>query len=112
MLSAEQHWAEKFHAYTRPRDSANSRVRDLVDLVLLIERHDLDAVRMRQAVTATFTRRRTHHIPPNAPEPPLLWTKPFLELAGECKLDHTVATAHERVAAYWESARKDPKRTE
>ncbi len=36
-LSAEQHWAEKLHAYTLPRDGAtNSRVKDLVDLVLLI----------------------------------------------------------------------------
>lgn len=33
-LSVEQHWAEKFHAYTRPRETPNSRVRDLVDLVL------------------------------------------------------------------------------
>lgn len=34
-LSIEQHWAEKFHAYTRPREATNSRVRDLVDLVLI-----------------------------------------------------------------------------
>ena len=100
-LSAEQHWAEKFHAYTRPRDSANSRVRDLVDLVLLVERHDLDAVRVRQAVTATFGRRRTHDVPLSVPEPPSPWTKPFLELAGECKLDHTVATAQRLVASFW-----------
>jgi hypothetical protein len=111
-LSAEQHWAEKFHAYTRPRDSANSRVRDLVDLVLLIERQELDSARVRQAVTATFTRRRTHDVPPELPEPPSQWTKPFIELAGECSLDHTVATAHERVEVYWESARKEPTRTE
>jgi hypothetical protein len=25
-LSVEQHWAEKFHAYTRPRETPNSRV--------------------------------------------------------------------------------------
>jgi hypothetical protein len=33
MLSREQHWAEKFHAYTRPREKQNSRVKDLVDLL-------------------------------------------------------------------------------
>ena len=111
-LSAEQHWAEKLHAYTRPRDSANSRVRDLVDLVLLIERHDLDAVRVRQAVTATFTRRNTHDVPHDVPEPPSQWAKPFVELAGECGLDHTAVTAHERVTVYWESTRALPERTE
>ena len=37
-LSVEQHWAEKFHAYTRPRETPNRRVRDLVDLVLVLER--------------------------------------------------------------------------
>lgn len=41
-LSAEQHWAEKLHAYTRPRDGrTNTRVKDLIDLVLLIERETL-----------------------------------------------------------------------
>ena len=38
-LSVEQHWAEKLHAYTRPREGrTNTRVKDLIDLVLLIER--------------------------------------------------------------------------
>ena len=30
-LSVEQHWAEKFHAYTRPRETPNSRLRDRRD---------------------------------------------------------------------------------
>jgi hypothetical protein len=50
-LSVEQHWAEKFHAYTRPRETPNSRVRDLVDLVLILE-HEAPAterVRMGHA---------------------------------------------------------------
>jgi len=70
---------------------------------LLIERHDLDAVRVRQAVTATFTRRNTHDVPQVVPEKPSQWTKPFVELAGECGLDHTVATAQRLVATFWES---------
>ena len=38
-LSIEQHWAEKRHAYARPREGRpDTRVKDLVDLVLLVER--------------------------------------------------------------------------
>ena len=36
MISREQQSAEKIHAYTLPRSSPNSRVKDLVDLALLI----------------------------------------------------------------------------
>ena len=38
VISKEQHFAEKLHAFTLPRDGAfNSRVKDLVDLVLLVQ---------------------------------------------------------------------------
>ncbi len=36
MIAREQQFAEKIHAYTLPRNAANSRVKDLVDLALLI----------------------------------------------------------------------------
>src|SRR5690606_38168588 len=53
-LSLEQHWAEKLHAYSRPREGrTNTRVKDLVDLVLLIEQDTLSAERVRASVEAT-----------------------------------------------------------
>jgi hypothetical protein len=104
-LSVEQHWAEKFHAYTRPRETPNSRVRDLVDLVLILK-HEAPAMeRVSAAVGATFRRRGTHPVPDVVPEPPSGWTKPFTALAAECGLEQTLATAHERVEAYWQSVR-------
>jgi hypothetical protein len=36
MIAREQQFAEKIHAYTLPRSTQNSRVKDLVDLALLI----------------------------------------------------------------------------
>jgi len=66
VLSAEQQFAEKYHrrrrrislAYTSVRgDRPNSRVRDLVDLVLLLRKANLKADRLRIALHATFTRR-------------------------------------------------------
>jgi hypothetical protein len=85
--------AEKFHAYTRPRETTNSRVRDLVDLMLILERDELSSDRLRPAVNATFTRRHTHPIPVNVPAPPSSWTKPFAALAAECGVHYTPATA-------------------
>jgi hypothetical protein len=100
-LSVEQHWAEKFHAYTRPREAPNSRVRDLVDLVLILE-HEVPATdRVRMAVDATFKRRGTHPEPDAVPEPPSSWAKPFTALAAECNLRHSLETAHESVLTFW-----------
>jgi hypothetical protein len=79
-LSVEQHWAEKFHAYTRPRETPNSRVRDLVDLVLILEHEAPATERVRMAVHATFRRRGTHPVPDVVPEPPSGWAKPFTAL--------------------------------
>jgi hypothetical protein len=102
-LSIEQHWAEKFHAYTRPRETPNSRVRDLVDLVLILEREAPATERVSAAVDATFRRRGTHPEPDLMPEPPSGWAKPFAALAAECGLDQTLSTAHRRVDNFWQS---------
>jgi hypothetical protein len=102
-LSIEQHWAEKFHAYTRPREAPNSRVRDLVDLVLILEHEAPATERVSTAVYATFRRRGTHPVPEVVPEPPSAWAKPFAALAAECGLDRTLMTAHQRVEAFWQS---------
>jgi hypothetical protein len=106
-LSVEQHWAEKFHAYTRPRETPNSRVRDLVDLVLILQHETPATERVRVAVEATFHRRGTHSVPDDVPEPPSGWAKPFTALAAECGLEHTLTTAHKGVAAFWRSLRLD-----
>ncbi len=72
-LSVEQHWAEKFHAYTRPREAPNSRVRDLVDLVLILEHEAPATERVSAAVDATFRRPGTHAVPDVVREPPAGW---------------------------------------
>ena len=100
-LSVEQHWAEKFHAYTRPREATNSRVRDLVDLLLLIERHELSSERIRAAIDATFGRRQTHSVPTRIGPPPSTWSKPFEALALECGIETSVSAAHSRVEQFW-----------
>lgn len=85
-ISREQQLAEKLHAYTLPRSSTNSRVKDLVDLALLIGSGGLNQRRVADAVRITFERRRTHELPPALVEPPRDWEKRFLRLAEECQL--------------------------
>jgi hypothetical protein len=104
-LSVEQHWAEKFHAYTRPRETPNSRVRDLVDLLLILEHEAPATERVSAAVDATFRRRGTHSVPAVVPEPPTGWAKPFGALAAECGLEQTLTIAHERVGAFSRTTR-------
>lgn len=90
-VSPEEQFAEKLHAYTLPRpDRENSRVKDLVDLVLLIERAQLDKVRLANSIRETFGRRKTHDIPAVLMSPPVSWSVPFSELASECRLDSNI----------------------
>jgi hypothetical protein len=94
MIQREQQFAEKLHAYTLPRPQApNSRVRDLVDMVLLIESGTLEPSRVIQALDATFERRATHPVPDILAPPPDAWVSPFARLAAECRLELSVTDA-------------------
>jgi hypothetical protein len=85
MTSREQQFAEKLHAYTLPRSTPNSRVRDLVDLVLLA-RSNLDTDLVGTAIRATFEGRSSHPLPGELPPPADHWSAPFNALAGQCNL--------------------------
>jgi predicted nucleotidyltransferase component of viral defense system len=62
VISAEQQFAEKLHAYTRPRgERANTRTKDLIDMILLI-RGELDKGKTATAVRVTFAKRLTHDL--------------------------------------------------
>jgi len=91
MIAREQQFAEKIHAYTLPRNAANSRVKDLVDLALLIGSGGLDKRRIVEALHLTFERRGTHDLPVHLLPPPADWQVPFHALAEECGLPTDVA---------------------
>jgi len=91
MIAREQQFAEKIHAYTLPRNTANSRVKDLVDLALLIGSGGLDKQRIMEALRLTFERRGTHDLPAILLPPPADWQVPFHALAEECGLPTDVA---------------------
>jgi hypothetical protein len=101
MIAREQQFAEKIHAYTLPRTAANSRVKDLVDLTLLIGSGGLDKQRILDALRLTFERRGTHDLASLLP-PPADWQIPFQALAEECGLPTDVAAAFAGVQEFLE----------
>src|SRR5215831_2221244 len=102
MIAREQQFAEKIHAYTLPRNAANSRVKDLVDLALLIGSGGLDRQRILDALRLTFERRGTHDLPAGLVAPPADWQIPFQALAEECGLQTDVAAVFAGIQEYFE----------
>jgi hypothetical protein len=99
-----QQFAEKVHAYTFPwTDRENTRSRDLVDLILLIERGDLDPAVVRRAVLETFRRRAKHGIPDRLPSPPKAWQNEYEAMAMETGVSTTeLQQAFAALVEYWE----------
>jgi hypothetical protein len=86
-LGFETHLAEKLHAYTLPRPSPNSRVRDLPDMALLATVPDpLTGRRIAEAIHKTFQARATHAVPGVLPPPPSAWRTLYADLAQEHRL--------------------------
>lgn len=100
-----QQFAEKAHAYTYPwTDRTNTRVKDLVDLVLLIERGALAPKDVAAALRATFTTRKTHPFPSDLPAPPAGWDKEFPAMANQAGLSTTdMNVAFGILAAFWKT---------
>jgi hypothetical protein len=100
MIAKEQQFAEKIHAYTLPRPTPNSRVKDLVDLALLVHAQDLDQERVALALQLTFERRGTHLQPGALTPPPEEWQRPFEALAAECGLPASCESAFVSVNSF------------
>jgi hypothetical protein len=98
-----QQFAEKVHAYSFPwTGRLNTRTKDLVDLVVLIERDALDPGEIRAALTATFSTRNTHPLPQTLSPPPPAWAADFPAMATEAGLSTTdYLVAFEELRKFW-----------
>jgi hypothetical protein len=104
-LPAEQHFAENIHPYTLPRErETNTRVKDLIDLVLLIGVGLPPNAVVIKALHATFDRRKTHAIPSLLTPPHENRQVPFGALAAETGAHMpSMEEAYTLVSEYWES---------
>lgn len=101
VISLEQHVAEKLHAYTGAfgRDQREStRVKDLVDLVLIGELAEIEATRLRQELEATFEQRARQPLPNALPSPPSSWVRPYAVLAREVGVAVDIEAGHAAAA--------------
>lgn len=100
-VSREEQFAEKLHAYTLPRTGRpNTRVKDLVDMVLLFNSGTMEQTRLAENIKATFRRRGTHDLPATLPPPQANWEATFGEMAAECDLDNNMTEYHRRLAGF------------
>lgn len=101
--SRAQHLAEKVHALTRPFDDRiNTRVKDLADVMLLMDLGLPEPTVVRSVVEEIFTARRHHDIPHTVGPLPVTWVSSFSAMASELGLvQTTVESATARLNQYW-----------
>lgn len=98
-ISLAQHLAEKVHAYVRTYGSQriqSTRVKDLVDMVLIAKSAPMDAAELRSSLERTFQLRGVRELPDRLEPPPTDWRIPFRKLAEEVGLDPEMAAGHAR----------------
>ena len=104
LLSKEQQFAEKLHAYTLSgRAKPNSRVKDLVDIVLLLQRGGLKRKRIKESLDVVFFRRKTHDFPNNINPPPVNWRLAFEKMAGDCNVNIDIDEAFRLLEDFFKS---------
>lgn len=103
VVDVNRHAAEKFHAMLRDfGDRENSRVRDLVDLALLIEHDLLDTTRLAEAAAQVWAERDATAPPSSLPSLPATWPERYERLAADHNLStSSFAAAVEAVERLW-----------
>ncbi|MCB1119259.1 MAG: nucleotidyl transferase AbiEii/AbiGii toxin family protein [Chlamydiia bacterium] len=103
VITEEQQFAEKIHAYTLPRDGrVNSRVKDLTDLLLLLEKRKFDLASCKQVLQTVFRVRGTHPLPEKLLPPPDHWENIFQKMAKECGINPEITHAFARVNNFFQ----------
>lgn len=102
-VSLVQQFAEKVHAFTFPwRDRVNTRVKDLVDLALILELAPPDPNVIRRALEVVFSDRSLHPIPAKIPDPPAPWGPMYARSAADSGIVHAeLSDAVQFLREYW-----------
>jgi len=103
VITCPQQFAEKVHAYTFPwTGRENTRVKDLADLVLLIERANMRADDVARCVRRTFDARRTHPVPQTLAAPPARWREEYARMAAAARLEGAhIGSAFAALVEFW-----------
>ncbi|HVF76545.1 MAG TPA: nucleotidyl transferase AbiEii/AbiGii toxin family protein [Acidimicrobiales bacterium] len=106
VVDRRQHFAEKLHALTRVyRDRPSSRVRDLPDLMLLIEDGLVADSHLVARVRHVFDVRGTHSVPDGIPDPSGDWERAYAALADDLDITaKSLERAMEVLRDFWATA--------
>ncbi len=97
-----QHVAEKLHAYTRRygrRGVTSTRVKDLIDLVLIAESIAIPAEQLASTIRTVFAARATHPVPTDLPRPPSQWRTPYKNMADQVGVEPDLDAAFSLTAS-------------
>jgi predicted nucleotidyltransferase component of viral defense system len=102
LVDLDHHFAEKLAAYTADRGlRENTRVKDLTDMVLLVETGVEPTRRLRDVAVVIFEA-RGESAPAVLPPPPASWAAVYAAQAAEVRLGAvTIADAHRLVQEFW-----------
>jgi len=103
IVDVHRHAAEKFHGMLKDfGERENSRVRDLADLMLMLDAGLLSAIQLAGVVTDVWGEREAATPPAAFPELPPSWPERYERLAAENGIDPpSFAAAAERAAELW-----------
>jgi len=98
-----QHFAEKVHAFTRTYgERPNTRVRDLPDMVLLIDDGLEPTPELFSIISRVFEARANAAMPVELPDPPSFWHENYPALAADVDVSaKTVDEAMTLIRAFW-----------
>jgi hypothetical protein len=103
VIPLAQHIAEKVHAYTRqygPDGRQSTRVKDLVDLVLIQANATLIAGDVRSALQSVFSVRDSQQLPQTLPPPPANWQVPYRRMANGVGIVADLRDGYQLAAAF------------
>ena len=99
-ISKEQHFAEKIHAYTKPREKfENMRFKDLFDMSVLVD-SGMDRDRLDNAINYVFGFRGTHSPVDSLDPPPESWRSLYNKLCDEHGLEEDLDSSFNKVVTY------------
>jgi predicted nucleotidyltransferase component of viral defense system len=103
IIDIHRHAAEKFHGMLRDvGERENTRVRDLVDLVILREHNLLEVRRLQPALSRVWAERNQSRPPARLPPLPRGWRTRYEHLAADHRLQAgAFAAANAAVAELW-----------
>lgn len=109
VVDVNRHAAEKLHAMARDfGDRENSRVRDLLDIVLLVESDLLDRERASAAVQQVWLERDDALPPAALPEFPASWHQRYEDLAADYVVAaETFPAAADLASALWVALQRE-----